>query len=108
VSVVGSEAAQALQNAGVAGAIVDGSVRDLEGLAALGFPCWSSGRTPITGRWRLEAAAFNEPVAICGVQVRPGDVVVADDGGVAFVPAELFDELARRLLGRAAVENQKP
>ena len=100
VSVLGSEAAESLQAAGVAGAVVDGAVRDLEGLARLGFPCWTTGRTPITGRWRLDAVAFNDPVAICGVQVRPGDVVVADDGGVAFVPADRFDELARRVLDR--------
>lgn len=114
VSVLGSEAAAALRAAGVIGAVVDGAVRDLDGLAALGFPCWTSGLTPITGRWRLEAAAFGEPVAICGVQVRQGDVVVADDGGVTFVPAERFDDLARRLLGSPPaerprrVENQRP
>ncbi|MEX2547988.1 MAG: RraA family protein [Chloroflexota bacterium] len=100
VSVLGSEAADALRRAGIVGAVVDGAVRDIEGLARLGFPCWASTRTPITGRWRLEAAAFGEQVAICGVQVRPGDVVIADDGGVVFVPAERFDELARRLLER--------
>ena len=105
VSVLGSEAAEMLQQAGVVGAIVDGAVRDLEGLARLGFACWSSGRTQITGRWRLEAAAFGEPVAICGVQVRSGDVVVADDGGVVFVPAERFDDLARQLV-RARVDNR--
>ena len=100
VSVLGSEAAATLQQAGIVGAVVDGAVRDLSGLAALAFACWSSGRTQVTGRWRLEAAAYRDPVAICGVQVRPGDVVVADDGGVVFVPADRFDELARRLLDR--------
>ena len=100
VSVLGSEAAEMLQDAGIVGAVVDGGVRDLQGLLRLGFPCWSAGRTQITGRWRIEAAAFGEPVAICGVQVQTGDVVVADDGGVVFVPAERFEELARRLLGR--------
>ena len=102
VSVLGSEAAATLQNAGIAGAIVDGAVRDLEGLMGLAFPCWTSGRTPVTGRWRLEAAAYGEPVAIGGVQVLQGDVVVADDGGVVFVPADRFDELARRLLENQA------
>jgi regulator of RNase E activity RraA len=98
VSVLGSEAAESLQSAGVIGAVVEGAVRDLEGLMRLGFPCWTSGRTPTTGRWRIEAAAFGEPVAVCGVQVHEGDVVVADDGGVVFVPADRFEELARRLL----------
>ena len=102
VSVVGSEAAEMLQEAGVVGAVIDGGVRDLEGLMRLGFPCWTSGRTQVTGRWRIEAVAFGEPVSIAGVQVLQGDVVVADDGGVTFVPADRFEELARRLL-----ENRK-
>jgi regulator of RNase E activity RraA len=105
VSVLGSEAAEMLQEAGVAGAVVDGAVRDLQGLMRLGFPCWTLGRTQITGRWRIEAVAFGEPVAIGGVQVQQGDVVVADDGGLTFVPADRFEELARQLL--AKVENRE-
>jgi len=100
VSVLGSEAAQGLLGAGVVGAIVDGAVRDVAGLAALQFPCWSRGRTPTTGRWRIEATDFGSAVAICGIQVQPGDMVVADDGGVAFVPADHFNELAGKLLSR--------
>ncbi|MEO6350907.1 MAG: RraA family protein [Candidatus Limnocylindrales bacterium] len=100
VSMLGSEAADMLQRAGIIAAVTDGAVRDTDGLAALGFACWTSGRTPITGRWRLEAVSFGEPVSLSGVQVREGDIVIADDGGVAFVPADRFDELARRLVGR--------
>ena len=100
VSVLGSEAAAGLLGAGVVGAIVDGAVRDVAGLAALQFPCWSRGRTPTTGRWRIEATDFGSAVAICGIQVQPGDMVVADDGGVAFVPADRFNELAGKLLPR--------
>jgi regulator of RNase E activity RraA len=100
VSVLGSEAAAGLLGAGVVGAIVDGAVRDVAGLAALHFPCWSRGRTPTTGRWRIEATDFGSAVAICGVQVQPGDMVVADDGGVAFVPTDRFNDLAGKLLSR--------
>ena len=100
VSVLGSEAASGLLGAGVVGAIVDGAVRDVAGLAALEFPCWSRGRTPTTGRWRIEATDFGSAVVICGIQVQPGDMVVADDGGVAFVPADRFNDLARKVLSR--------
>jgi 4-hydroxy-4-methyl-2-oxoglutarate aldolase len=100
VSVLGSEAATGLMGAGVVGAIVDGAVRDVAGLAALQFPCWSRSRTPTTGRWRVEATDFGSAVAICGIQVQPGDMVVADDGGVAFVPADRFNELAAKVLSR--------
>jgi regulator of RNase E activity RraA len=100
VSVLGSLAAEMLRNAGVAGAVIDGAVRDVEGLASLPFPSWASSTTPITGRWRLAIAEIGGSVAICGVHVQAGDIVVADAGGVAFVPADRFDELAARVLGR--------
>jgi regulator of RNase E activity RraA len=100
VSVLGSESAAGLLGAGVLGAIVDGAVRDVSGLASLQFPCWSRGRAPSTGRWRVEATDFGAAVAICGIQVQPGDMVVADDGGVCFVPADRFTEFAGRVLKR--------
>ena len=73
---------------GEAGAIVDGGIRDVGQSRALGYPIWSTERTPITGKWRLEAAEINGPVVICGIRVEPGDLVVADDTGVCFVPRD--------------------
>jgi regulator of RNase E activity RraA len=98
-SVLGSEAARSLLDAGVCGAIVDGAIRDVEGLVRLGFPAWATAVTPVTGRWRLEALEPGEPVAICGVQVRTGDIVLADAGGVCFLPAERAMDLLTDLVG---------
>jgi 4-hydroxy-4-methyl-2-oxoglutarate aldolase len=47
--------------------------------------------TPITGKWRMQTVEVNGTVQIRGVQVRPGDLVCADEAGVAFVP---FDKAA--------------
>lgn len=99
-SVLGGEAAAELRAAGVIGGVMDGAVRDVEGLGAVPFPCWTAARTPISGRWRLEAAEFGTAVSIAGVHVQPGDIVVADDSGVAFVPADRFAAMAEALLGR--------
>lgn len=80
---------------GEAGAIVDGGVRDVGQSREIGYPIWSTERTPITGKWRLEAMEINGPVVICGIRVEPGDLVVADDTGVCFVPRErIVDVLA--------------
>lgn len=73
---------------GEAGAIVDGGVRDIGQSRTLNYPIWSTDRTPMTGKWRVEAAAINGPVVICGIIVNPGDLVVADDSGVCFVPRD--------------------
>lgn len=80
---------------GELGAIVDGSVRDVGDFRAVDYPVWSRGRTPMTGKWRVQAAEINAPVQICGVAVSPGDLVVADDTGVCFVPhARIAEVLA--------------
>ena len=73
---------------GEAGAVVDGGIRDVGQSRALRYPIWSTERTPVTGKWRLEAIEINGPVVICGIRVEPGDLVVADDTGVCFVPKD--------------------
>jgi regulator of RNase E activity RraA len=97
-SVLGGMAAQAALAAGVAGCIVDGAVRDLGEIRALGLPVWSRSVTPVTGKWRLQAVSVNRPVACAGVQVRPGDLALADETGVCFVPAELAGQVVERVL----------
>jgi 4-hydroxy-4-methyl-2-oxoglutarate aldolase len=97
-SVLGGLAAAAIRQAGVAAVIVDGAVRDLDEVADSGLSVWSRSHTPITGRGRLDAAEINGRLEVGGVAVEPGDVAVADRSGIAFVPADHFVELARRVL----------
>jgi regulator of RNase E activity RraA len=98
VSVLGGNAMAAARAAGLAGAIADGFVRDVDEIDAVGVPVWAAGVTPVSGRGRLEAVAINGPVEVRGVQVVAGDVAVADGAGVSFIPAEVFGEVAARLL----------
>jgi regulator of RNase E activity RraA len=85
VSNMGGNSAQTGKRQGEAGAIVEGGIRDISHQRAVGYPIWSSDITPLTGKWRLEAAEINGPIVIGGVQVNPGDLVVADDTGVCFI-----------------------
>jgi 4-hydroxy-4-methyl-2-oxoglutarate aldolase len=71
---------------GEIGAIVDGAVRDTPHSRNIGYPIWSRGVSPLTGKWRIETVSINQPVSICGVTVSPGDLVAADETGVCFVP----------------------
>jgi 4-hydroxy-4-methyl-2-oxoglutarate aldolase len=71
---------------GEAGAIVMGGIRDIAHSRVVGYPVWSSEVSPITGKWRLETVEINGSVQIGGVRVEPGDLVVADDSGVCFIP----------------------
>lgn len=75
---------------GVAGGVVDGYVRDVGGFDEAGFPVFGRGSTP---RGPLNSGelsgSVNVPVTVGGVTVRPGDIVVGDEDGVAVVPQEL-------------------
>jgi regulator of RNase E activity RraA len=72
----------------MAGCVVDGAVRDLDSIREEGFPIWSRGVTPVSGKHRLAATEINGIITIASVSVRPGDVVAADETGIAVVPAE--------------------
>jgi regulator of RNase E activity RraA len=98
-SVLGGIAAAAAVEAGVAGIVVQGPVRDLDEIEATSLMVWRTIDTPITGRGRLDAIEINGPLEVCGVQCVPGDVVVADRSGVVFIPADRFVESAQVVLG---------
>jgi regulator of RNase E activity RraA len=86
ISSMGGISASVGKRQGEAGAVVDGAVRDIAHSRGIGYPVWSSGVSPVTGKWRIETVAVNKPVSIAGIEVRPGDLVVADECGVCFVP----------------------
>ena len=86
VSNMGGQSATLARLAGCAGAVIDGSYRDPDISRQGGFPIWSRGATPITGKWRLRTAEINGPVRVAGIAVDAGDLVVADDAGIVFVP----------------------
>jgi len=86
VSNLGGMSAQIGKRQGEVGAIVEGGVRDIGHSRGVGYPIWSTDISPTTGKWRLEAAEINGAVVICGVKVSAGDLVVADDTGVCFIP----------------------
>jgi len=98
-SILGGRAAAAARAAGVAAVVAFGAVRDIDEIEATGLPLWATSHTPITGRGRIEAVEINGPLEIAGIHAEPGDVVVADASGIVFVPDEVFDEVARRILG---------
>ncbi|MFL5090849.1 MAG: RraA family protein [Xanthobacteraceae bacterium] len=103
VSNLGGMSATIGHRQGEIGAIVDGGARDVDHSRAIGYPIWSRSVSPITGKWRVETVAVNKPVAICGIAVEPGDLVLADEVGVCLVPrARAADVLARAQRNAAA------
>lgn len=83
------------QARGVSGALINGAIRDVAGIRRLGFPVFHLGASPIASRWDQETAEIGGPVVVGGVQIRPGDVLVADeDGLVVIAPSQLADILS--------------
>jgi regulator of RNase E activity RraA len=89
VSNMGGLSAQTGRRQGEIGAIVQGGVRDVAHSRALDYPVWASDITPVTGKWRIETMEINGPVQIGEVRVAAGDLVVADDTGVCFIPRDV-------------------
>lgn len=74
------------------GIIVDGAIRDVEGLAALGFPAFS--RTLCAGGCDKDGPGeINVPISCGGTVVMPGDIIVGDRDGVAVVPRAHAEEV---------------
>jgi regulator of RNase E activity RraA len=83
---IGGLMATAMKARGLAGAVVDGSVRDTPQIRKLQFPVFSRGVVPSTTINHYRFAGVNVPVTCAGVTVNAGDIVVADEDGVAVVP----------------------
>lgn len=71
---------------GLAGFVINGSVRDVSEIRAVGFPIHCVGASPLKSSAELDTTAVNVPVRISGTVVAPGDLIVGDDTGVVRVP----------------------
>ena len=80
---------------GIAGTVIDGVCRDVPGIRELKYPIFTRGCYMVTGKDRVQCDGVNVPVAISGVQVKPGDILVGDDSGALVIPVEKADEVYR-------------
>ena len=89
---------------GLAGIVVDGYVRDTDELRAMRSPVWATKIGPSSPQ-KAGHGMVNAPVICCGVQVRPGDLVVADGDGVLVLPREDAAAIVSRALERTKRES---
>jgi len=81
---------------GLAGAVVDASIRDLPQIQRIQFPVYSRGVSPGTTVGHYRCAGVNIPVTCAGVTVRPNDIITADEDGVVVVPFEKAAEVLKK------------
>lgn len=106
VSNMGGLMAAIAKQQGLAAAIIDGGVRDIGSSRAVQFPVWSRHVTPLTGKWRCTTVEVNGTVSIAGCQVNAGDLVVADETGICFVPRAEIERVIDRCEQIAAYEDR--
>jgi regulator of RNase E activity RraA len=83
---MGGLMATGMKARGLAGAVIDASVRDTPQIKKMQFPVFSRGVVPSTMVGHYRFAGVNVPVTCAGVKVNPGDIVTADEDGVVVVP----------------------
>jgi regulator of RNase E activity RraA len=93
---IGGLMATAMKYRGFAGAVIDASVRDTPQIRKLQFPVFSRGVAPSTTINHYRVTGVNVAVTCAGVRVNPGDIITADEDGIAVVPIARAPEVLKK------------
>ena len=96
VAGMGGLMATAASARGMAGVLLDGGLRDLAEIRALGLPVFSRSIVPSSSVSRWASVARDIPVTCGGVVIMPGDYIVAGEDGVVRIPAARAAEVLKR------------
>ena len=91
---------------GLAGTVIDGVCRDVGRSFELGYPIFSRSNTMRTGKDRVAAEAYGEPIQLGGIRVEVGDWIVGDADGVIVVPSSRADGILGAAEEIAATEDR--
>lgn len=95
--VIGDLVATKAKHRGVAGFVIDGLIRDLEGIREIGMPVYARGHTP-KGPLHRGPGEINYSISCGGIVVNPGDIVYGDANGVVTIHREFANELLSMLI----------
>lgn len=105
-AVCGDLMVSCMDKLGVAGLVVDGTVRDIETLREIGMPVFARGT--VCGAGDKEGPGeVNFPIACGGVVVNPGDLVMGDDNGVVVIPKDDIEEAIAGADKKLAIEAKR-
>ncbi len=80
------------QQRGIAGFVIDGVIRDVAEVREAEFAVFARGLSPVPGK-KQALGTLNQPITCGGVQVNPGDMLVADEEGIAVIPATQQEDI---------------
>ncbi len=96
-TIVGDNLATAIYRATGTGLVVDGAIRDLEGIFPIGMPVYTRGVHPAAINYdSVMLTGVNVPIRIGNATVMPGDLVFGDRGGLYFIPPQYIKEILDR------------
>ena len=101
----GGACSTAARNSGCVGTIVDGAVRDVAKMTAMGFAVFARGTCVYDSLNRQRVVDVDVPVEIAGVRFCCGDLVIADTDGIVVCPREVEAEAVRRAWQKVHAEN---
>ena len=106
VAAVGGLMSTAMKVHGLAGAVMDGSVRDVAQIKRIQFPVFSRGIVPSTSVGHYRFVGSNIPIVCGGVKVNPGDIISADEDGVVVIPRDKAPEILKKAQELDDIEHQ--
>jgi 4-hydroxy-4-methyl-2-oxoglutarate aldolase len=100
----GGVLSEAAHHKHIRGVIVDGPVRDIDEINETGLPVFSRAVSALSARGRIHETAVNVPIQVGDLAVEPGDLVIGDGSGVAFIPAAIAADVIMKAEEIAARE----
>jgi regulator of RNase E activity RraA len=91
---------------GAAGAVMDGCVRDIKGIKAMGFPVFHGGIAPLDSKGRGKVMAIDVPIECAGVPIKSGDLIFGDADGVVAIPHHIETEVLRLAFDKVSGERE--
>ena len=104
-SLIGEMMSSYAESRGIAGFVLDGAIRDAAEIRAGSLPIYAVGVTH-RGPYKDGPGEINCAIAIDGMVVKPGDIIVGDDDGVLSIPIELADEIYRASVEKGEQEDR--
>ena len=91
---------------GVAGIVINGAIRDAANIGAGDFPLFAAGISH-RGPYKDGPGEINVPIAIDGMVIEPGDLIIGDDDGLLCVPYDQVAEVYDRATATHAAEEKQ-
>ena len=91
---------------GIAGFVLDGAIRDVGAIRAASLPIFAAGVTH-RGPYKDGPGEINAPIAIDGMVIHPGDMIIGDDDGFLCVPRESAAAIAAEAAKKLAMEDKQ-